>query len=606
MNKTVSINLGGMFFHIDENAYQKLNRYFDAIRRSLSPDGKDEIMSDIEARIAELLSEKIKTDKQVVGMREIDEVIAVMGEPEDYKIDEETTGSKSGGFSGNFNFTESAGSTFEYYRTKKFFRDEDNAVIGGVCAGLSHYFRIEPLWIRIIFILTLIMSVGTTSLVYVILWILIPPAVTTAEKLEMRGEPINISNIEKKVREEFNNVNDRLKNVDYDKLNNNLKNAGGRVGSGVRSIFRVLGRIVGAFLVFIGGIWLGGLLIALLITLFATTATAPFWYPYIELYNVTDAPIWLVAICSFFTIALPVLGMFLLGLRILIPHIRTVNNVVGSAMVMMWIASVAGCVYFGMRQGGSYTHDGKIVTSHELNLTKSDTLKIRMRYNTYFANDAWDTDRVRPEQDSLGNDILYSNNVSFFVNKAEGKKAYIQIEKVASGNSKVEGRSTAEKIKYGFKMEGSTLVLDNYLITDIANKWHDQNVEVHLYLPEGFKLKLDSTMQRYDESDDNFFNLWFDNDRHIYEMGSNKVYCEDCIDENGEQKDSRWQDENNDIIEINEPPMTEAEIKQMEAETRADMKATADDLKEQAKQMKKDAEEMAKNAAEMAKEATKP
>lgn len=599
MNKTVSINLGGMFFHIDENAYQKLNRYFDAIRRSLSPDGKDEIMSDIEARIAELLSEKIKTDKQVVSLREIDEVIAVMGEPEDYKIDEETTGSTSGNFN---NFGTTAGQTFEYYRTKKFFRDEDSAVIGGVCAGLAHYVRIEPLWIRIIFILTLIMSFGTTSLVYVILWILIPPALTTAEKLEMRGEPINISNIEKKVREEFNNVNDRLKNVDYDKLNTTFKSGADRVGSGVRSIIRAIGRVIGALLVFVGGIWLGGLLIALLITLFATTATAPFWYPYIELFNVTDAPIWLVAICTFFSVALPVLGMFLLGLRILIPHIRTVNSVVGSAMVMIWIASIAGCVYFGMRQGGSYSHDGKIITTHDLNISKNDTLKIRMRYNSYFANDAWDTDDVRPEQDSLGNDILYSNNISFFINKAEGKKAYLQIEKIASGNSKAEGRATAEKIKYGFKLDGSTLVLDNYLITDIANKWHDQNVEIHLYLPEGIKFKADSTLQHYDETDDNFFNLWFDNDRHVYEVGNSKVYCEDCIDENGEQKDSRWQDDNAVIG----APMTDAEMKALETETRETMKETAADLKEQAKQMKKDAEEMAKNAEDMAKEAKLP
>ena len=83
MNKTVSINLGGFFFHIDENAYQKLNRYFDAIKRSLSPDGKEEIMNDIESRIAELLSEKLKNDKQVVGVREIEEVSAIMGQPDD-------------------------------------------------------------------------------------------------------------------------------------------------------------------------------------------------------------------------------------------------------------------------------------------------------------------------------------------------------------------------------------------------------------------------------------------------------------------------------------------------------------------------------------------
>src|SRR5690606_2797812 len=145
MNKTVSINLGGFFFHIDEDAYQKLNRYFDAIKRSLSPDGKDEIMNDIEGRIAELLSEKLKNEKQVVGVREIDEVIAIMGQPEDYKIDEETTGTQSTYYPPGYNPV----------RPKKFYRDGDRGMIAGVCAGIAHYFRIDPLWVRILFIVSL-------------------------------------------------------------------------------------------------------------------------------------------------------------------------------------------------------------------------------------------------------------------------------------------------------------------------------------------------------------------------------------------------------------------------------------------------------------------
>ena len=205
MNKTVSINLGGFFFHIDEDAYQKLNRYFDAIRRSLSPDGKDEIMSDIEGRIAELLAEKLKNDKQVAGIREIDEVIAVMGQPEDYRIDEDTTAGPKSTYSS---------ADYSYTRTRKFYRDGEKAIISGVCAGLAHYFRIDPLWLRIIFVISLFISFGTSIFIYILLWILIPKAITTTEKLEMTGEPINISNIERKVREEIDMVTNRLKDVD--------------------------------------------------------------------------------------------------------------------------------------------------------------------------------------------------------------------------------------------------------------------------------------------------------------------------------------------------------------------------------------------------------
>ena len=90
MNKTVNINLAGFFFHLDEEAYNKLQRYLEAIKRSFTDaQGRDEIIHDIEARISELFSEKIETDNQVITLKEVDEVIAVMGQPEDYQLDDE-------------------------------------------------------------------------------------------------------------------------------------------------------------------------------------------------------------------------------------------------------------------------------------------------------------------------------------------------------------------------------------------------------------------------------------------------------------------------------------------------------------------------------------
>ena len=142
MNKTISINLGGFFFHIDEDAYQKLSRYFDAVKRSLAPEGRDEIMKDIESRIAELFQERIQNEKQVIGLSEIDAVIGIMGQPEDYKIDEENNTSSS------FN-----ASNTSYSRTKRLYRDKENGMIGGVMAGLGHYLGIDALWLRIIMVI---------------------------------------------------------------------------------------------------------------------------------------------------------------------------------------------------------------------------------------------------------------------------------------------------------------------------------------------------------------------------------------------------------------------------------------------------------------------
>ena len=167
MNKTVNINLGGLLFHIDEDAHQKLSRYFDAIKKSLSKSsGQDEIIKDIEIRVSELLTEKRKTENNVVSLKEVDEVIAIMGQPEDYRIDDESTDAKS-----TYQTTSS--------NTKKLYRDKENGMIGGVLAGLGHYFGIDKVWLRVLFII-LIFS-GTGGFAYIILWIVMPEAITTSD-----------------------------------------------------------------------------------------------------------------------------------------------------------------------------------------------------------------------------------------------------------------------------------------------------------------------------------------------------------------------------------------------------------------------------------------
>jgi len=210
------MNLGGFFFHIDEDAYQKLNRYFDAIRASLSKEGRDEIMNDIESRISELFSEKLTSSKQVLSLKDVDDVIAVMGQPEDYKIENDEP-SKA-----NYAYTNST--------SRKLYRDREEGIIGGVLAGLGHYFGIDKVWLRII-MLVLLLSFGTGFLLYIILWIVMPEAVTTSEKLEMKGEPINISNIEKKVKEGFAEFSDTLNNLDHSKIATEAKNGAQKIGS---------------------------------------------------------------------------------------------------------------------------------------------------------------------------------------------------------------------------------------------------------------------------------------------------------------------------------------------------------------------------------------
>lgn len=520
MNKTVSINLGGFFFHIDEDAYQKLNRYFDAIRRSLSPDGRDEIMSDIESRIAELLSEKLKNDKQVVGNKEVDEIMAVMGQPEDYRIDDEETSDKKSTYTAP---------DFNYIRTKKFYRDGDKSMISGVCAGLAHYFRVDPLWVRILFIISLFISFGTSIFIYILLWILIPKAVTTTEKLEMTGEPINISNIERKVKEEIDTITGKLQNVDYDKIGAGAQKVGSGIGSVFSALFKGIGKVIGAIITVTSAVMLGGVIVMFISLLFSSSLNNTFWHKWINGFNYTETPMWLLGLAVFFAVAIPIFMLFLLGLKILVDNLKPIGTITKISLLFIWVISVAAVAYLGMSQAAEVNAEGKSVDKKQI-VINDDPLQIKFKYNDYYSKSFYDDSEFKFIQDSLGNDIIYSNNVTFYVMKTDEKTPFVQVEKIASGRSSSEARKRAEKINYKFDFKGNTLTLDNYLVTDLNNKFRNQKIEVYLYLPEGTLFQCDESVKHYEDTNKSFFDLWWDTD-HLYIMEKDQVKCLDCEEE---------------------------------------------------------------------------
>ncbi|MBT7239867.1 MAG: PspC domain-containing protein, partial [Flavobacteriaceae bacterium] len=185
MNKTLTINLANSIFNIDENAYQALQRYLEAVKKYLTgTQGNEEILADVEARISELFSEKLTPEKQVIVLQDVEQIIQVMGQPEDYSIDED--------------IFDEAPKTKTSTRVKKLYRDGDQKLMGGVCSGIGHYLSIDPLWIRLLFIVFLFGG-GFSVITYIILWAIVPEATTTAQKLDMQGEAANLSNIEKKI-----------------------------------------------------------------------------------------------------------------------------------------------------------------------------------------------------------------------------------------------------------------------------------------------------------------------------------------------------------------------------------------------------------------------
>ena len=174
MKKTVNINLGGIIFHIDEDAYASLQNYLESIKKHYSKEeGCEEIASDIESRIAELIQEK---SIQIISVSDVEKLISIMGKPESYEDNEEEEEATK----------ETSGATEAKKAKRRIYRNTDNEIIGGVCSGIATYFNIDPVIIRLLFVLGLFMGGGV--LVYIILWAIIPEAKTTTEKLQMKGE----------------------------------------------------------------------------------------------------------------------------------------------------------------------------------------------------------------------------------------------------------------------------------------------------------------------------------------------------------------------------------------------------------------------------------
>jgi phage shock protein PspC (stress-responsive transcriptional regulator) len=546
MNKTVNINLGGMFFHIDEDAYQKLTRYFDAIKRSLSKSsGQEEIIKDIEMRVSELLTEKQKTEKHVVTLREVDEVITVMGQPEDYIIEEDGPNTTN-----NRDF--SAPRT-----TKKLYRDKENGMIGGVATGLGHYFGIDAVWLKIMFLIFVFAGFGTGILAYIILWIVTPEAVTTSEKLEMTGEPVTISNIEKKVREEFESVSEKIKNADYDKFGNQVKSGAEKLGSGlgdfISTVFKIFAKFLGVVLI-MGGLTMLVMLFIGVFTLGTTSSLNFPWNTFIEAGNFTDYPVWTFGLIMFLAVGIPFFFLALLGFKLLAPDMKFLGNIAKYTLLALWLIAVSLAISIGIKQATAFAVNGRSVQKETINLKPMDTLYIKFKHNDYFAKDIDDRNNFMITQDSLNNDIIYSNEVSIRIEKSEEKYAYVQIEKEAKGKSLSEAKKRADAIKYSYEIVGNQLIFDNYLITDLKNKFRDQEIEITLFLPKGTLLKPDDSMSNYDRTDSDFF-LWHsDSSNEVFRVEDDKIRCLNCPEDYNDDSDD--DDDNETNVTINENGVT--------------------------------------------------
>ena len=202
MKKTLTVNLGGTVFHIDEDAYRLLDNYLSNLKIHFRKEaGADEIIDDIERRISELFAEKLTAGSQVITITDVEEVIARMGKPEDMEAENDSE--------------PSVGNATRTTIHRRLYRNPDDKLLGGVISGMAAYLGWDVTLLRLLLLVVLICGVGPLIPVYIVCWLVIPEARTAAEKLSMRGEAVTVENIGKTVTDGFekvaNGVNDYMK-----------------------------------------------------------------------------------------------------------------------------------------------------------------------------------------------------------------------------------------------------------------------------------------------------------------------------------------------------------------------------------------------------------
>lgn len=526
MNKTVSINLAGIFFHIDEDAYQKLQNYFEAIKASLkNSEGASEIIADIEGRVAELFSERIKTSQQVVSNNEVDEIISVMGQPEDYKIDEEL-------------FEEPTENDTSDSQKRRLFRDRDNSYIGGVSSGFGYYFGIDPLLIRLLWVV-LIFGAGMGPLLYVILWILIPAANTTAEKLSMMGKPINITNIEKKVKEEFGNVKESLERVKDSVNSGKLNDLGKNIQSKSRSFFETIGdlilfffklifKIIGVLFIIVSIVTLIGFFISLLTVGIADAVHFP-GMDFADLINSSGLSLWLVSILALLITGIPMVFILVLGLHMVSKRVTVFNRYTRFSLVGIWFIVLIILVIFSFKQAADFRVDASVTEQVELPITNTDTLYLEMKGNPLYSKSFHRSSNLEIIYDETDEKRIYGSNVRLIVQSTKDSIGTISVEKTASGVDYLKAKDRARAVDYNYEFKNKTLYLDGFFLTDIENKYREQTIEIIIKLPIGSVLYPDENTYSYHRNTSRYNDI-LDNgkEEHFLKTGHKSMRCLDC------------------------------------------------------------------------------
>lgn len=567
MNKVVNINLNGLVFSIDDTAYEQLKQYLDGLKAHFgATEGASEIIQDIEARIAELLQGKLNDKYTVIQLNDIKEVITLMGNPMEIDGEEEeqyqkskqqyttppnptavkklrrdpqhkTLGGVCAGLANYFGvdvmvprilflvafFTfgsglllylimwiaipEATDMAVTETETKRLFRNPDDKKVGGVCSGIAEYIAVDAVWLRLLFLVAFFVF-GTGLLAYIILWIAIPEAKTSAEKLQMKGEPIDVSNIEKEVRSTINKTG-----LTYPK--NPLTEI-------VRVIVKIMSKLIGAVFLMISLVLIGVILFL--------------WnYSFADILDRLD-------INEYYSYFRYGFGLFVVsvaslilitGIKLLF-HTRIKIKILSFVLTTCAFIGLASMLYFGLQYRKSVLVQ-KTVKENVLSTISPDTVYVNVNkmYEDEIDGDDDVTIRINKHTTSrtfrvgdMKNWVNVFYNTKLSIKPSPNDSLYFYLAKTARGENESAAANNARDIRFQTSYATNVLTIDEGITMETDRPFKYQQVSAKLKIPVGTIVKVDKNVMK-------MINTNYEEDFDMgetFKMTATGLKCLDCVD----------------------------------------------------------------------------
>ena len=560
MKKTINVNLAGQPFIIDEPAFEILHHYFEALKEKFNnEEERKEILADIEARAAEVFVEKLGKTRSVVNEEDVTSLITMMGKPED--IAGEADGTAPNQNATKSNATGQGPSFVRGSGEKKLFRDPDNKKVGGVISGFCHYFGWgDPTWIRIavvaIILLSMFASLGIgfpIVVIYFLLLIVVPEANTSAEKLQMRGEPVTIQNIEKEVRDAMTTAGQSVNSMLKD------QSLMGRILHVLLIVLKTISKIFSVILLFICAC----IMLVFLSVLFGYSSLSGVSFSDLGHLIISNDSIMLIFyIAATLVIIIPLIAVMYDMIRFL-ANSKVKNPVLKKGLWITWTVAIISLFIFVATVAKSFNILESKSSKTVMTMPSTGTLHIQLADGNgkLLSGSNDDAESITGLKLFNVSPVKTENGFAFSDIKLEittSPDSNYYMERIYSSRGSVSSDAfkNIESIRYMASQDDTLLNLDNKFEIPKHGKWRVQTVKIKIYVPEGKRVSFANNVDELAISVKNK-DRDYDNDalkNETLQVSGGKLTCTDCqetvvIEKNND--DDSDDENNNTVVNIN-------------------------------------------------------